>query len=142
MRRADDWEFRLVSYVRSQAGRPFRWGITDCYTLARSALCVIYDEPILPSVLYRRHAAATHAAKSFHDLPGALEVLGAACVGLTFAQAGDLLLLPGDDGWGLPRFGVMADGRGHVLTSGVAEGVTIVDAGTIPPGTTAWRWLA
>ena len=135
-----DWHFRLVAYAQANRGRPFRWGTTDCYSIVRGALDVVYDADVLPAAIYSRQAAALRVAQSFKDIPGALEELGAQPVAMPFAQAGDLLLIPGKDELGLPRFGVIADGRGHVLTSDVADGVVVVDATEIPAESVAWRW--
>ena len=139
--RPPDWDFRLVAFANGERGRRFRWGQTDCYSVARHALEIVYGHPVLPVVAYTSKAKAATAVRSFEDPHAALVELGAEHVPITFAQQGDLLLLPGDDGLGLLRFAVVADGRGRVLTSDPDEGVCIADLPSMPDGTTAWRWV-
>lgn len=137
--RADRYA-RLVSYAQEHAGERFRWGTTDCYTLARGALDAFYGASLLPAVFYTRQDVAERAARMFVDIPGALYELGARPRLLAFAQAGDLIVMPGKDEVGLPRFGVVADGAGHLLTSDLSAGVMVVDMKTVPPDSTVWRW--
>jgi hypothetical protein len=138
--RQPGWEFRLVAYANSQVGRPFVWGETDCYSLVREALECVYDADLLPHIIYTSKAKATTAARAFPQPGAALSDFGAVRVPLPNAQSGDVLLMPGDDGLGLPRFAVVVDGRGRVLTSDPGAGAEVLRASNIPPDSTAWRW--
>lgn len=141
MRRAD-WEYSLVAYAQAQLGRPFLWGETDCFSLAREALGVILeDNPLADVPGYTSREEAEAVAGAVLDVADAIERLGAYSRPVGFAQQGDVVTIPGDDGSGLPRFGFVPDGRGRLVTSDPAHGVEIVDLDTMPAGSLAWRWL-
>lgn len=136
--RPPDWEFRLVEYAQAQLGRPFLWGETDCFSLARGALDVILGaDPLADVPAYATARGAHTVARARPDIGAELERRGGVRVPIGFAQQGDVLTLPGDDGTGLPVFGFVVDGRGRFATSSQARGVEILP---IPAFGTAWRF--
>jgi len=142
MRRRAGWEFSLVEYAMAQRGRPFVWGDTDCFSLARGALEVVYEsDPLADVGAYGSASEAGAVLRAVGHPADALRERGATLVPLGMAQQGDLLLMPGDDGTGHPRFAVVVDGRGHVLTSSVGKGAEMVLIAWMTLGTTAWRWV-
>ena len=140
--RRPDWEFRLVAYANAQLGRPFRWGETDCFSLARGALDVMLDsDPFADVPGYTSRQEAGVVAGVTPDVADELDWRGAYARPVGFARSGDVVTMPGDDGSGLPRFGFVPDGRGRIVTSDPAGGVGFVDLGTVPAGSLAWRWV-
>lgn len=141
MTRRHDWEFLLVEFAQAQLGRPFRWGETDCFSLAREALGVVHDPNPLEDVphYFDRESAASVLHEAGHPAD-ALRARGATLVPLGMAQQGDLLVPHGDGHDGLARFAVVVDGRGHVLTSSAGAGVELVAVASLPEGSLAWRW--
>lgn len=138
--RPPNWEFRLVAYAQGQIGRPFRWGETDCFSLARGALEVILDaDPLADVPTYADAGGARAVLAAYPDVGAEFERRGATRLPVAFAQQGDVLTLPGDDGTALPRFGFVVDGRGRFMTSDPERGVEILP---IPDDATAWRWPA
>ena len=138
--RPPDWEFRLVEYAMGQVGRAFRWGETDCFSLARGALDVILGaDPLADVPTYTNANDARAVILAYPDLAAELEKRGGVATPINFAQQGDVVLLPGDDGNGRPRFGVVVDGRGRFITADGDLGVEILP---IPDFGSAYRWPA
>jgi hypothetical protein len=109
--------------------------------MARGALEVVYESNPLADVGAYGSASEARAVLAMAGHPAdALRERGASLAPLGFAQQGDILFLPGDDGEGRPMFAVVVDGRSHVLTSSAARGVELVRIEWMPVGTTAWRF--
>jgi hypothetical protein len=124
MRRAD-WEERLHAYANEKAGKSFRWGSTDCGALVRGAMSAVYPgKPLGAFLSYRGKDAAEKTLEAIGGTTARLEESGAVGVNVGFVQCGDILILPGHDGHGMPRMGVMLNG-GKVLTSLPGHGVYI-----------------
>ena len=136
MRRAD-WEARLHAYANAKAGKAFRWGSTDCGSLVRGAAREMFTgKPLGAFLTYRGKDAAQKTLDAIGGTTARLEESGALQVHVGFAQAGDILILPGEDETGMPRMGMMLNG-GKVLTSLPGQGVYI---GRLElDGTEAWR---
>jgi len=123
--RRPDWEERLHAYATDKVGKPFRWGSTDCGALVRGAASAMYTgKPLGAFPSYRGRDALAEALDAIGGVTARLEESGATRARSAFAQAGDILILPGHDGSGLPRTGVMLNG-GKVLTSLPGHGVYI-----------------
>lgn len=110
--RLSDWRTRLHWWAEGIEGAPFAWGKTDCATLAREALHIMFgvdvardrfDQP-LPRWEDERAAAAVR--KRHGDVRAVLLRLGALEGQLGFVRAGDI-------GW-LPN-GLEAEGLGAAL---------------------------
>ena len=135
--RRDDWEQRLHAYASEKAGKSFRWGSTDCGSLVRGAASAMYPgKPLGKFLAYRGRNGAEKTLDAIGGPSVRLEASGALQVPLTFAQAGDIILLSGHDGHGLPRMGVMLNGS-KVLTSLPGHGV-YMGAADLTDGE-AWR---
>jgi len=135
-----NWDVRLVQYAGRLQGEAFEWGVTDCGTLVRGALTVLYDHDVLEAALgapwtsLRGAAGAWRAVGSVQSVLGALkavEVPGA------FVQAGDVGVFPGEDVDGLPRLVVCIGAR--ILTVHRERGVEVVWSSVLPGGTRFWR---
>jgi hypothetical protein len=135
--RRPDWEERLHEYANSKAGNVFRWGSTDCGSLVRGAVRAMYTGNPLGSIPpYKRRDAAGKTLEAIGGTEARLQESGATRAPAAFAQAGDILIMPGHDGHGLPRMGVRLNG-GKILTSLPGHGVYI--GGRDLSGAEAWR---
>jgi len=135
--RRRDWEERLHAFANAKSGKAFRWGSTDCGSLVRGAMHATHTgKPLGTIEPYRGRDAAERTLEAMGGTTLRLEASGATQVALPFTQPGDVLVLPGHDGNGLPRMGVVLN-RGRVLTSlpghGVYVGPVVVD------GAEVWR---
>lgn len=105
-------------WAAGEVGRPFRWGTTDCSSLARRALeqCFGVDVVTLKTWTTPRRAAAVLRQVGS---PSAFlcERLKAFPKPLAFGQAGDIVVVPNaDEPLGKETLGVLLDG-GFVLFS-------------------------
>lgn len=138
MTRHPDWEERLHAYAGQKHGKGFRWGSTDCASLVKGAVTSMYPGTPLGDVpAYRRREAAEEALASVGGVATCLETAGASRVVLGLVQAGDVLILPGHDGSGLPRLGVVLNGSKY-LTSLPGHGAYIARL-HMAVGAEAWR---
>lgn len=129
--RVRDWRTRLLAWAATQVGRPFRWGETDCATLARAALAECFGEDVAPNVPRWHTKKGAAAALREHDPIHVLESLGAAKMTVGFARAGDIVqLIAEEDTLGGVALGVWIDGS-CLITSRKA-GVQIIPAAAMP----------
>lgn len=63
MNRLDDWEIRLLTYIRSIKKKPFRWGEHDCFIFAGSAIYAQTGEDIYSGAVGKYYDSET--AKQF-----------------------------------------------------------------------------
>jgi hypothetical protein len=90
------WETALVRWAREQAGRPYVWGVTDCATLARAALAVVFGRDVAPGLpVWKSQASASRIAKRTR-VSDALRTLGAIESQAAFAGAGAVVTVPDD----------------------------------------------
>ena len=93
------WERRLVAWAEYTVGQPFRWGVTDCATLAANAIHAM--------TLSRSGQRVTHGVRGYSTRLGArradiksggisahLLSMGLHPVDVRFAQQGDILVTP------------------------------------------------
>lgn len=93
-RRILNWDVEVTGWAIRQLDRPFAWGSTDCASLARAMLEVMYRDdllPTLPAYSDRRGAEAvwraTGGARSILALLGAVPLPA-----LLHANTGDFLV--------------------------------------------------
>lgn len=91
--RQRDWRAQLHRWARQQLGAPFVWGETDCASLARQALTVMFGEDLLPELPRWSTAREAVAVLAQHGAGvGLLVALGAQEVSLSFIRAGDIVV--------------------------------------------------
>lgn len=94
MRRVLNWDCKLVSWARAQTGKPFEWGKTDCVSLARGAIVVMYDEDLFPDLDYTTMGGAARMLERYGTLMIALSEKGAATIAPEHGRTGDILISP------------------------------------------------
>ena len=138
MRRTPNWDVALVEYASVMQGRPFKYGSTDCGTLVRDALRVMYGKDMLRGMgSYRTLKAARKVSRSVGSVPDYLkDRLGCERIRRNFVQAGDIVVLPGED-MRMPQLAVVVGGK--LMVSVVDTGVQIVPMPKWPRGTVILR---
>ena len=127
-----DWRSRLLSWADAQVGMPFRWGTTDCASLARGALAICFGRDVVPSIPNWRSARrATSLLRRHGSVRAVMLHLGAEQTTLAFARTGDVLVMPEpDESVGIEAVGVWLDGA--VLLVSQEQGVHVVTRPVFP----------
>lgn len=136
--RIRNWDVQLVLWAREQIGKPFEWGRTDCASLTRGALAVMYGTDPLTAVFWSDLRSALSAIEGLGGAAAALQRLGAQPCPLKFAQAGDIAVGPERDAHGLVQLSVVL-GRGQVLVTTPEHGVAVASIAALTHGTECWR---
>lgn len=130
-----NWDVEIATLARDLVGQPFRWGLTDCGSLIRAGIRRMYedgDELVDGIPTYENKADALRIigkAGGFRKIFE--EHLGAVPVRRSFLQAGDLIVLPGEDDEGVPGSGILPLTT-HVMTSSIKEGVHLIRISFLP----------
>ena len=92
-KRIRNWDNAVVKWATTQRGRPFVWGQTDCVSLYRNALQVMYGEPIGPGLTYHSLPSALAASAECGGIRKVLLELGAVPLeSAAYANTGDVLI--------------------------------------------------
>ena len=138
MTRGENWDVSLVEWSNTVTGLPFKWGRTDCASLVRLGSRVVYGKRALVGVpRYTSEDSARAVMEGMGDARAFLKAAGAKKLKLGFAQAGDILVMPGLDN-GIPRLALVVY-SGHALTSDPKNGVRILKLEQLRRRTSAWR---
>ena len=138
--RVRNWDHAIVEAVRPTLGQPFEWGVTDCGTLARLLLGSLYGDAVATEVLgspWRTEAGALRRWKKLGGVQGVLDRLGAEKVHASYASAGDLAVIPGEDEGSLPQLGIVMGPK--VAVSNRDVGVHAAHVTALPDGAQFWR---
>lgn len=125
MIRVVNWDVNLLLWATAQSGQPFLWGITDCGSLARGALDVMYGGSVIDAWPYhtKREALRVHAETG--GVEAVLRAHGAYDIGIMFAQQGDFVIEREPDANGLPSCGIVV--ARMLLCSSPEVGVGFID---------------
>lgn len=125
----------LVAWADTQRGRPFKWGETDCATMARKACRTMHGVDPFGLPVWKSKAKAL---RIFAECGGIAKVLAetAKPVGRGFARTGDIALIEDETPLGNSLM-VVIDQR--VLVSQPETGVTLEDRNILPTSTSYWR---
>jgi len=120
--RVQNWDTELFRWARGMAGRSFVWGDTDCGSLVRGAVSIMYAGAItFDDVRY----ASRDEAMQVHEATGGVEAVlrasGAVEVPIAFLQQGDIVIESEPDENGLPSAGICVGST--ILVSNVRAGV-------------------
>lgn len=125
-----DWRSALQAWAREQVGKPFVWGQTDCGSLARDALQIMFGRDVVPGLPRYQSWGEAVAAKDQIVLFSLLfEGLGAQASAPAFMRAGDVVVAiePGED-VGRESLMICLDGRKCLASTRL--GVVILE---VPP---------
>lgn len=135
-----NWDRRIVEFAKEVRGTSFEWGSTDCVSLVRRGLRIIFDEDVWKGHVGEwktRRGALTVSGKT--DYEDALLSSGAVEVGYHYGTSGDVALGPNEDEHGMLQMGLLVPTR-KVLTSEPETGVSIVDKLRLEEGTRFFRY--
>ena len=116
LRRVRNWNVALADWAQAQIGQPFAWGETDCGTLVRKGLELVFGQPVLEGV--PAYSSETEAALAMQELGSAgayFERLGLELVDAPRGRSSDIVVRPGRDD-NIPRLGLLVSPTA-VLTS-------------------------
>jgi hypothetical protein len=140
LERVENWDRRLVEFVRLMNGQPFEWGRTDCATLVRRGLKTEFGEDVWKGHVgtwkTKRGALGVSGRTDYED---ALRASGATEVGIHYAWSGDVALASREDDHGMFSTGLLVPTR-KVLTSTPETGVVLLDKLQLQPGTKFFRY--
>jgi len=105
MIRVPNWSSKLVAFAEVQRKKNFEWGETDCGSLIRKGLKLVFGKPILDVDEYSNEREAEKVMKKLGDASSFFESQGAVNELLSRASGGDVVVRPGVDD-GLPRLGL------------------------------------
>lgn len=109
----------------TERGREYEWGETDCVSLIRIGLAIVYGKDVLSGLPdWTTLKGAVSAFRKVGDVAIFLQQSGAHIVHPTMARNGDLLVWDGEDEDGLPQTGLIVPKR-KVITSAPDVGVVI-----------------
>lgn len=144
--RIPNWDILVVDFATSVVGQPYQWGLTDCVSLWRRGQAVMRGvedhKTLLPEL---GHWWSTKSAvDTWATLGGPLAALarvGAVAFPPTFAQTGDLLVIPPDTTDGHEQMYLLVSG--FALVTSQADGVSFQDARPLldRPGAACYRLL-
>lgn len=127
------WRTDLLSWSMAQLHQPFVWGKTDCGTLAREALRIMFARdmtPWLPAWSSRKEAVAV--LREHGKIEEQIARLGPTAASLGFVRAGDLIVEPEpDERVGRRAVYVCVDGCQLLMSS--REGVGLINSYLLNP---------
>lgn len=119
--RPANWDVALATWAGDQLGRPFVWGETDCVTLCFAGLERVAGHAVVAVPKYTTEAEARQLVPFGGRLGQQMAILGYQ-VQPTFAQSGDVVVLPASDGEFSDGLGLVV-GTNQVLVADLEEGV-------------------
>lgn len=136
----ENWDSRLVEFAREVVGQEFAWGTTDCASLVRRALEIVYGRDVWKDHVgtwkTKRGALGVSGRTDYED---ALRASGATEVGIHYAWSSDVALGPSEDDHGMIQVAILLPTR-KAMTSMPETGVVIVDKMALAEGTRFWRY--
>jgi hypothetical protein len=88
-----NWDTQTVTWAIAQLGKPFCWGETDCVSLLRGMLQIMYGEPVGPTDPYDDLRSACEVHRLTGGVWRVLKSFGSSeLLGVTYASTGDVLL--------------------------------------------------
>lgn len=92
--KVENYDYKLIEWVNTQLGKPYIWGETDCGTLVRTGLNIVYGDDKFNNITF--WDSEETCRKIWDDLGGvdkAFLNFGARKIKGTFAQTGDVAVL-------------------------------------------------
>ena len=135
-----NWDRRLVEFAAVVVGQPFEWGQTDCVSLVRRGLQLMFNEDVWKGHVGEwktKRGAITVSGKT--DYEDALLTSGGVEVGYHYASSGDVALGPNEDEHGMLQMALLVPTR-KVITATPEVGVALVDKLRLEEGTRFYRY--
>lgn len=132
MQRPQDWKSRLGAWAHEQLDKPFEWGTTDCATLVRDAVGVMFNGDVSADV--RRYDSLRGAAEVLAEVGGTLKWLeahGSVPVDQNYIQVGDVVILP-QEPEEIAEGAAVVVVREHVLVTSPNAVVSMVRLDSLP----------
>jgi len=121
VRRVRNWNVILADWAQAQIGLAFAWGETDCGTLVRNGLELVFGQPVLEGVpAYSSEAEAALAMQELGSAGAYFESLGLELVDAPRGRSSDIVVRRGRDD-NIPRLGLLVSPTA-VLTSDPVSG--------------------
>lgn len=93
--RVSGWRSQLLAWGEAQRYRKFAWGETDCASLVREGLGVVFGHP----VMVLNYATRSEAKSTMRDIvktaSSYLEEHGASRIAVSEMQGGEVVVMPG-----------------------------------------------
>mgnify|MGYP001566444653 FL=1 len=100
--KVDNYDYKLIEWVNTQLGKPYVWGVTDCGSLVRQGLNIVYGKDKFNDI--PTWNTEEMCRKIWDDLGGvdkAFLDFGAKKIKGTFAQTGDIIVITANSAAGL-----------------------------------------
>ena len=100
--RVPNWSIELVQLANHLCVQPFRWGETDCASVARKALVAMYGKDIVAPYIKVTYTTRLGAARVFSKIGSMADIViaaGAREVPLHVTRDGDFLIFPKSGGY-------------------------------------------
>ena len=100
--KVDNYDYKLIEWVNTQMGKPYVWGVTDCGSLVRQGLNIVYGKDKFNDI--PTWNTEEMCRKIWDDLGGvdkAFLDFGAKKIKGTFAQTGDIIVITANSAAGL-----------------------------------------
>ncbi len=140
LERVENWDRRLVEFTNEVNGQAFEWGTTDCASLVRRGLSLMFGRDVWKKHVgewkTKRGALGVSGRTDYED---ALRASGAVEMGIHYAWSGDVALGPSEDDHGMLQIGLLVPTR-KILTSTPEVGVAIADKLRVEEGTRFYRY--
>lgn len=98
--RVPNWDVLLFRWSVSVVGQPYEWGRTDCASLVRQAMTIVYGSDPFDVRPWSTKRQALTRLKAVGSVEDALRAAGMVPVALRHAQGGDVLCEAVSDGYG------------------------------------------
>lgn len=122
--KVDNYDYKLIEWVNTQLRKPYIWGETDCGSLVRKGLNIIYDKDKFNNVpLWDNEETCRKIWDDLDGVDNAFLKFGAKKIKGTFAQTGDVAVLE----IGKLLTAAMVIGSGKLLFSSTDKGVETRD---------------
>lgn len=119
--RVFNWDHKLVRFAEQERGRSYEWGETDCASLVRRAMDIMYGEDKFPNAPnWTTEVGAKRALGKIDNVNQCIIDIGGEDVHKNFRRNGDIVTGI-DNNENFPGMGVVVDVE--VLTSSPEYGV-------------------
>ena len=95
LRRVTGWRSQLLAWGNAQRYRKFAWGETDCASLVREGLSVVFGHPVIVLNYATRSEAKSTMIDVVKTASSYLEQHGASRIAVSEIEGGEVVVMPG-----------------------------------------------